>query len=151
MWTEYGNTLFVLAGGALTLRNAAIVRCQIQYLARHGALTFSSVVTDLSENPAVLSASFAAVDCHFGQAGVKTVKLKGFRETVCPLTEPPVVPTPTALSLTFPFASHGNGGIRTFLVIAGISGALLFVYYALVKIPREYEKLGEMDALPFEK
>jgi hypothetical protein len=41
--------------------------------------------------------------------------------------------------------------MMTFLVIAALSGVTLFVYYAFFRKPEEYERLGSLVALPFEK
>jgi hypothetical protein len=152
MWgSETGSCLFSLAGSVLTLKYASIFQVNVNFIVRNGDLTFERVGTDFAENPPTLSGSFNAMNCKFQQEIVKTVKLKGFKNTECLLTELTPGMTPTASELEFQFESEENTGIITFLVIAGIAGVLLFVYYAFIKKNNEYERLGELVPLPFEK
>jgi hypothetical protein len=149
-WREEGLTLFVIPGSVLLLKNAAIFRCRIQFFAYHGEITLTSVVTDLLPEPRVRSASLVVVNCDFQKKVVKTIKQKGFKKFECAIDEGPIVPTATASRPSFEFGD-GNGGIVTFLICAAISGIVLFAYYAFIKKPGDYEKLGELVALPFER
>jgi hypothetical protein len=98
-----------------------------------------------------MSASFRAFKCRFAQDAVKTVKLKGFQKTVCLLSEEIPGETPTASELNFQFAGEGNTGIVNFLAIAGASGLMMMVYYTFIRRPVNYEPLGELVPLPFER